>query len=38
MKNMTECRYTYVYLLYYKQHSIVHVLAAYCGHFRGGVL
>ena len=33
-----KCIYRYVNLLYYKQCSLVHVVASYCGHLQGGVL
>jgi len=30
--------YKYVNLLYYKERSLLHVSAIYCGHLQGGVL
>ena len=31
-----QCMYKYVKLLYYKQRSLLQVLATYCGHLQGG--
>ena len=33
-----KCIYRHVNLMYYKQRSLLHVSATYCGHFQGGVL
>ena len=39
LRNTTnKCTYKYVDLLYYKQCSLPHVSATYCGHLQGGVL
>jgi len=37
-KNMTnKCVYKYLYLLYYKHGSLLHVSGTYSGHLQGGV-
>jgi hypothetical protein len=39
MRDTTDnCIYIYVNLLYYKQRSLLHVSATYCGHLQGAVL
>ena len=38
IKKTNRCVYKYVNLLYYKQRSLLHVSATYCGHLQGGVL
>jgi len=39
IRNMiNKCRYIYVNLLYYKQHSLLHVLGPCCGCLQGGVI
>jgi hypothetical protein len=39
MRNVNyNCNYRYVNLLHYKQRSLIHVSATYCGHLQGGVI
>jgi len=37
MRNTTKCLYRYINLLYYKQPTLLHVLATYYDHLQGAV-